>query len=65
MRDTFTLSLRSGKLAMHSETYDTKILGAKARAQGQFDFIKGVAKDIPNFDAVFSIHECAPVSLKL
>lgn len=57
MRDTFTISLRSGELAMHSETYDTSILGAQDRAQGQYNFIQDVAKYIPDFDAVFSIHE--------
>lgn len=58
MRDTFTISLRKGELVMHSETYDTSIMGAKERAQGQYDFIKHVAKDMHDFDAVFSIHEC-------
>lgn len=65
MRDTFTLSLRNGELAMHSETFDPSIVGAQARAQGQFDFIKDVVKDIPNFDAVFSIHECVSRSALL
>lgn len=57
MKDTFSLSVRKGKLVQHSQTYDTSIDGAKERSQGQFDFLKDVAKDMEDFDAVFSIHE--------
>jgi hypothetical protein len=58
LRDTFSMTNKDGKLTMHSRKYDTNIKGADERAQGQFDFIKDVAKDIPDFEAVFAIHEC-------
>ena len=57
LRDTFSMTNKDGKLTMHSRKYDTGIKGADERAQGQFDFIKDVAKDIPDFEAVFAIHE--------
>lgn len=58
LRDTFAMTNKNGKLTLHSRKYDTTIKGADDRAQGQFDFIKDVSKDIPDFEATFAIHEC-------
>lgn len=64
LRDTFSMTNKAGQLTMHTRRYDTNIMGADDRAQGQFDFIKDVAKDIPDFEAVFAIHECVPSRLQ-
>jgi hypothetical protein len=58
LRDTFSITNTKGKLIMHHRKYDSALKGANERAQGQFDFIKDVAHLMPNFEAVFAIHEC-------
>lgn len=56
MIDTCTFSVRNGRLHMYPNEY-TSDMGAM-RAEGQYDLIKDVARFIPDFDAVLSIHEC-------
>ena len=56
--DTFTLSVQSGHVSTNHITYDSaKIGGSDDRRNGQVDLIKAVAKWIPDFDAVYSIHD--------
>ncbi|KAL7408836.1 glycosyl transferase family 90-domain-containing protein [Mrakia frigida] len=56
--DTFTLSVQSGHVSTNHITYDSeKIGGSDDRRNGQVELIKSVAKWIPDFDAVYSIHD--------
>lgn len=56
--DTFTLSVKNGHVDTNHITYDSaKIGGSDDRRNGQVELIRSVARWIPDFDAVYSIHD--------
>lgn len=61
MRDSYTIRVKSGSIRT-SVTFDDDeghIEGARMRVEGQVDLLKPVAKDIPDFTAVYTVHDTA------
>lgn len=56
--DVFTLSVKNGHIDTNHVTYDSVAIGGSdERREGQIELIRNVAKWIPDFDAVYSIHD--------
>lgn len=56
--DKFTISVENGRALSSHVTYDGgAILGSDDRRLGQVGLIEKVARWIPNFEAVYSIHD--------
>ncbi|CDZ98464.1 Endoplasmic reticulum protein EP58, contains filamin rod domain and KDEL motif [Phaffia rhodozyma] len=58
LTDTFTFSVSNGVASIDHVTFDPeRITGAEKRMKDQLHLLKDVAKHIPDFESVYSIHD--------
>jgi hypothetical protein len=56
--ETFTVSVNGGQASTSHVTYDaSRIGGADDRRDGQLELIREVSEWLPDFEAVYSIHD--------
>lgn len=59
--DTYTIRVKSGSIRT-SVTFgneEEEIVGARMRVEGQVELLKDIAKDLPDFTAVYTVHDTA------
>lgn len=56
--ETFTLAVKDGRASTSHSTFDADVIGGSHdRMQGQLELIRDVAQYLPDFEAVYSIHD--------
>lgn len=56
--ESFTLAVKNGQISSSHITFDADAIGGSLdRVQGQLDLIRDVAQHLPDFEAVYSIHD--------
>jgi len=59
--DTYTLEVKEGSLKFKPNFDVGKLQGGKARMEGQVALLKPIAKHVPDFKAVYSVHDTAKI----